>query len=1485
MAIKSIDNYIVDMFSQMKGISVQGIKNFAGNLKPTTNKDIIKEMKVQTDILEETNKNSQKLYKAFDKMVKLQQEQLLAKSVENTNTGTDKPNVFDEKNKVQKSIVGQVHPLHGVVSSIKDDTKRIVDLLEQSIKLEKENNNKGSRFGDFNIGGLAKYLPLLALATASAPTVGSGIHAGASLLPTAGRVASGAGHAIKAGAGAIRAGGGIANALSTATQAGRTTGGLNAKNLLVGEQKIGALGKIGAVAGAGATVGRAMEGDTFGATVQGISTALPLILSKTKFGKIASLASGAMDVGLLGRDYLKGKEVEEAKKQEEQAQLEPTNQIASNTAETNRLLSEIASGKHVPQQSASGGTGMALGLGAMALLGGGAIARRTGLGAVTSAGGGLLGALGRGATGASAGAGALGTGLKVGAGALGKTALKSLPFIGLGMGAYGAYEKTKEGDYKGAILEATSGIASMIPVYGTAISLGLQGISATRDVMRATNAETTANVTKNNEAVTSNITSASDKSNEQIAKATDNTTSALISANALTNKSIADSSAVANGSIANSAQTLNNTGTSLSSILTNASNTFLGMVTKFGMLGIATTTTGMAIDAVQGLFKTDKEKLRSKLGQGDMTGVSLGGVSEAFESGGRGVGTVSGGKGDKGGVSYGKHQLSSKSGTMKEFLNSQYGQKYKADLMKYEIGSDQFNTTYKTIAKFKGDQFEKDQKAFIDKTHFGVQANAIKSRTGIDIKKRGRAVTELVYSMAVQYRNLTPSIFEKALGKNANQLSDREIIERVMNYREQNVNSHFHNSSASTRQAIGGRIKTEKEMLLNIQAKNPNALYGNVGNDTAGAKGSSVSKANASSTTGSTSASGGTNSSKNNPAKNADFDLDKVCAVAVSRAQKKSTRDCAKFVRIALQAGDNKKRITGGMGNANEWNKSLPKIGFVAVGQTAPKKGDVAHIPPNPYSKIGHVCIFTGSQWVSDYIQKSMNPYAGDVPYTIYRAKSGYSNGSAVTAGEGTDIDASTVDGVTGSSEGKQDTPDSLFQSAYDSVTGGVASLFNSDAMQSIKDFMKGDIYKTSDKTPIPKALGDFTKDIDEADPNRKLRGAGNNGEADDLLGALGGDDILRQQRHLNYENVKRALGGTNDIQRQERPDNYEEVKRALGGTDQIQRQMGGNNKNKWWMGLFNNLFGGNDLLSGIFGLATGQRKLSDLTPQEILGQVQGAIGKGGIFEGGGFNGRAIGKMLGMDASGAIADMANGGFGGGFGGSIPSDTSTSTVDKTLPNGDTVLIENADGSIVEHADGSWTNTLPDGRSVTYNADGTIKQINRTGNVSADTGFKEANQKSGTSFASKVGSFLGIPKANIDSYAFGGGFGGAIGYAEPEAGTRVYAGDNDPDVMPEPHAGDIGYAINQRMAQLEGDVEYDPTEKMADEREMQMAKYQIEEERRQQAQVSVNVPPTVQTPTGKDPRGKSPQDGLGGSMIVKNPDTIIHTVAVTMMGNSV
>ena len=71
---------------------------------------------------------------------------------------------------------------------------------------------------------------------------------------------------------------------------------------------------------------------------------------------------------------------------------------------------------------------------------------------------------------------------KVGEKSFAKSLLKKIPGIGLGMAAYFASERIGEGDYLGAAGEVASGVASLVPVWGTAVSAGIDVGLAARDM-------------------------------------------------------------------------------------------------------------------------------------------------------------------------------------------------------------------------------------------------------------------------------------------------------------------------------------------------------------------------------------------------------------------------------------------------------------------------------------------------------------------------------------------------------------------------------------------------------------------------------------------------------------------------------------------------------------------------------------------------------------------------------------------------------------------------------------------------------------------------------------------------------------------------------------------------------------------------------------------------------------------------------------------
>lgn len=205
----------------------------------------------------------------------------------------------------------------------------------------------------------------------------------------------------------------------------------------------------------------------------------------------------------------------------------------------------------------------------------------------------------------------------------------------------------------------------------------------------------------------------------------------------------------------------------------------------------------------------------------------LGAVSAMFESGKGGVGTISTGKGDHGGVSYGAHQLSSKSGTMAKFLRSEQGAAYAADFAGLQPGTAAFNQKYKEVVGRDSKGFEEAQAGFMKATHYDPAARKLANDTGLDVSKRSRALQELVYSTSTQYGGGS-SVLAKALaGRDANSMSDEELINTMQDYKRDNVGVNFKSSSAAVQASVAQRAEREKATLLKILAderKNPQGV-------------------------------------------------------------------------------------------------------------------------------------------------------------------------------------------------------------------------------------------------------------------------------------------------------------------------------------------------------------------------------------------------------------------------------------------------------------------------------------------------------------------------------------------------------------------------------------------------------------------------------------------------------------------------------------
>ncbi len=140
----------------------------------------------------------------------------------------------------------------------------------------------------------------------------------------------------------------------------------------------------------------------------------------------------------------------------------------------------------------------------------------------------------------------------------------------------------------------------------------------------------------------------------------------------------------------------------------------------------------------------------------------LGSLSEHYESGGRGAGTVSGGQGDPGGVSYGLYQLASKTGTAKAFVLHE-GAPWAAQLSAAP-GTAAFTAAWKAIAASEGAAFGAAQHAFIKRSHYAPAVAAVLAANHFDLNSRPNAVRDAVWSTAVQHAS-APGLLKAAVTK------------------------------------------------------------------------------------------------------------------------------------------------------------------------------------------------------------------------------------------------------------------------------------------------------------------------------------------------------------------------------------------------------------------------------------------------------------------------------------------------------------------------------------------------------------------------------------------------------------------------------------------------------------------------------------------------------------------------------------------------
>ena len=199
----------------------------------------------------------------------------------------------------------------------------------------------------------------------------------------------------------------------------------------------------------------------------------------------------------------------------------------------------------------------------------------------------------------------------------------------------------------------------------------------------------------------------------------------------------------------------------------------------------------------------------------------LGQTSERYETGGRGASTISTGRGDLGGASYGAYQLSSRMGTLTEYLaQSRYG----AAFAGLTPASAAFDARWRELATT-AHGFARDQHDFIKRSHYDVQLEHLQA-VGVDLSGRGPAVQDALWSTSVKFRNLTRRIVTEGLeerfgaGYEVAALSDRDIVEAMQDYKIRHNETLFRRSPTLWRGLIDP-AKRERSDLVEMADRMP----------------------------------------------------------------------------------------------------------------------------------------------------------------------------------------------------------------------------------------------------------------------------------------------------------------------------------------------------------------------------------------------------------------------------------------------------------------------------------------------------------------------------------------------------------------------------------------------------------------------------------------------------------------------------------------
>jgi hypothetical protein len=207
-------------------------------------------------------------------------------------------------------------------------------------------------------------------------------------------------------------------------------------------------------------------------------------------------------------------------------------------------------------------------------------------------------------------------------------------------------------------------------------------------------------------------------------------------------------------------------------------------------------------------------------------GWSLGQLSTKYETAGRGPGTVSSGRGDAGGVSYGSYQMTSKpnGGTVAAFIADSSATVWRSRFGTHAPGSREFTAVWQEVAHTTPLAFQAAQHDYIKSTHYDPLVASAR-RHGVEVIGRSAALKDVIWSTSVQNGPRTPVVrraIEAVRASHGNLDDDAVLIHAIYAERGRKAANgsliYFHRNSAAVQKGVSKRFVHEEHDALKLLA-------------------------------------------------------------------------------------------------------------------------------------------------------------------------------------------------------------------------------------------------------------------------------------------------------------------------------------------------------------------------------------------------------------------------------------------------------------------------------------------------------------------------------------------------------------------------------------------------------------------------------------------------------------------------------------------